>query len=275
LISYAGWHVAERFWPAQSGHKVAGILRNLGATLAYLAIGPSTKFFAASCATQLVQFSGGPYIGLDLAGWSAMLPPLVGYLLLSPFALLPLFLTDFFYYWWHRLQHSSAWLWEQHKLHHTDVELNVTTSLRHHWLEDTFRVFFVTLPLGVLFKITPAQAGFLGVALGQWGWLIHANVRMPFGPLTDMFGGPQYHRIHHSIEPQHGNLNYATFFPFWDRLFGTYYGPDPGEWPPTGVQGEDGKLATTEVVFGPFMAWGRMSRASAVARLAASFRARA
>ena len=52
LISYAGWHVAERFWPAQSGHKVAGILRNLGATLAYLAIGPSTKFFAASCAIE-------------------------------------------------------------------------------------------------------------------------------------------------------------------------------------------------------------------------------
>src|SRR5207248_9190433 len=48
---------------------------------------------------------------------------------------LALIANDFFYYWFHRLQHSSKWLWAEHELHHSDEHVNVTTSLRHHWLE--------------------------------------------------------------------------------------------------------------------------------------------
>ncbi|MGZ8396913.1 MAG: sterol desaturase family protein [Rhodoplanes sp.] len=57
------------------------------------------------------------------------------------------------------------------------------------------------------------------------------------GPLTAVFGGPQYHRIHHSIERAHWNKNYAAFFPVWDQVFGTQHRPGPQEWPKTGIEG--------------------------------------
>jgi sterol desaturase/sphingolipid hydroxylase (fatty acid hydroxylase superfamily) len=50
--------------------------------------------------------------------------------------------------------------------------------------------------------------------------------------------GPQIHRIHHSVLPQHRDKNYAVWFPLWDVLFGTYYHPARDEFPPTGVKGE-------------------------------------
>ncbi len=68
-----------------------------------------------------------------------------------------------------------------------------------------------------------------------WGFVNHANVRIDFGPLTGVIAGPQWHRIHHSTDPHHRDRNFATFFPFIDRLFGTYYAPAVGEYPATGL----------------------------------------
>jgi sterol desaturase/sphingolipid hydroxylase (fatty acid hydroxylase superfamily) len=55
-----------------------------------------------------------------------------------------------------------------------------------------------------------------------------------FGAATPLLAGPQWHRIHHSTQPEHANRNFAAFFPFLDTLFGTYYAPRAGEYPPTG-----------------------------------------
>jgi len=68
--------------------------------------------------------------------------------------------------------------------------------------------------------------------------LIHANVRTNFGPLGHIFVSPQFHRIHHSIELRHRDLNFGVALTIWDRLFGTMYrGRD--EYPETGVDGVD------------------------------------
>ena len=79
------------------------------------------------------------------------------------------FVYDFFYYWFHRLQHGSPFLWAQHKLHHSEVSLNATTALRHHWLEDLLRVFFIVLPMSMAFDLKPVGAGFVAFVVGVCG----------------------------------------------------------------------------------------------------------
>jgi sterol desaturase/sphingolipid hydroxylase (fatty acid hydroxylase superfamily) len=142
---------------------------------------------------------------------------------------------DFFYYWFHRGQHTIGLLWRQHRLHHSEKSLNVTSTLRHHWLEEPLRAFLMLLPMGILFQINPSQLTWLWSTLMLWGYFIHMNVRLQLGPLTPVIAGPQLHRLHHSFAPEHQDKNYAAFFPIWDILFGTYVAPKRNEFPVTGL----------------------------------------
>ena len=171
---------------------------------------------------------------------------------------------DFFYYWWHRAQHELPWLWPQHELHHSDTALNVTTSLRHHWLEDPLRVFAMSLPLGFAFHFKPASVPWIATLVGLWPFFIHTNLRLELGWLTPVVAGPQYHRLHHSVEAQHINHNYAAFFPVWDIVFGTAVMPRRGEFPRTGVpRGEPRGVG--EALAGPFIEWRRLLKRRASA----------
>jgi sterol desaturase/sphingolipid hydroxylase (fatty acid hydroxylase superfamily) len=54
---------------------------------------------------------------------------------------------------------------------------------------------------------------------------LHSNVRWTFGPLRYVFASPTYHRWHHTSEAEGIDRNYATIFPLWDLLFGTFHLP--------------------------------------------------
>lgn len=168
--------------------------------------------------------------------------------------LLGMLIHDFFYYWFHRLQHST-FLWEQHKLHHSDAHFSAMTSMRGHWLEMSLQVILVTLPIALIFNLTKMQTFLAGLIIQQHVIFIHANLRISYGPLTRLIYGPQTHRIHHSIKPEHHDKNFAVFFPIWDIVFGTYYHPKPGEFAETGVEGSPSLLAWKDLLFGPFIAW--------------------
>jgi sterol desaturase/sphingolipid hydroxylase (fatty acid hydroxylase superfamily) len=176
--------------------------------------------------------------------------------LLLPF--FPLLVFDFFYYWHHRLQHTVPSFWVIHRLHHSTESVNALASFRHHWLEEPMRVFTMTIPMALLFDITPVQGAWIAFALGQLGVFIHANLRIPFGRLTPLFTGPQLHRLHHSYKPEHLNKNYSAIFPVWDILFGTYCSPKRGEWPATGLgaAAQHPDSVVYETAF-PFLAWRR------------------
>ena len=144
--------------------------------------------------------------------------------------------ADVCYYWAHRLQHEWPLLWRTHRLHHSDTALNASTTLRTHWLEEPVKILVITVPVHLLFEVPPMVTGFMGLLVGGWLFLIHANVRIGFGRAGHwLLVSPQVHRIHHSRLPQHRDRNYALFFPAIDRLFGTWYEPAPGEYPPTGL----------------------------------------
>ncbi|MCB1561677.1 MAG: sterol desaturase family protein [Xanthomonadales bacterium] len=166
-----------------------------------------------------------------------------------------LLIMDFFYYWFHRAQHLVPALWAQHKLHHSETSLNITTSSRHHWLEEPFRVFAMWLPIGLLFQQRPMTIAWLWSFFLLWGYVIHLNVRLPLGPLTPVLCGPQLHRIHHSRLPEHADRNFAAFFPIFDLLFGTYCRPDRNTYPATGLHDGEDLNGVFRSSLSPFRDW--------------------
>jgi sterol desaturase/sphingolipid hydroxylase (fatty acid hydroxylase superfamily) len=170
------------------------------------------------------------------------------------FALTFAIVWDFWQYTLHRLQHASPILWETHRFHHSDVAVNATTQGRHHLLSHLLNLVW-HMPIVFLFgALSPhALAGFL--LFRCWGFVNHANVRLGFGPLTGVIAGPQWHRIHHSIDPHHRDRNFATFFPFIDRLFGTYYAPAVGEYPATGLDEAEPHSFVGQATYAPLANW--------------------
>lgn len=163
---------------------------------------------------------------------------------------------DLWQYWLHRLQHGVPVLWETHKFHHSETALNSTTQARHHIFHHALTIIFY-LPVLLIVGGSSPHA-FVGFALFRvWGFVNHANIRIRFGLLTPLISGPQWHRIHHSTVEAHRDRNFATFFPFIDIIFGTYYRPLKHEFPPTGLVDEERSNPWAEATFEPFLSWAR------------------
>jgi sterol desaturase/sphingolipid hydroxylase (fatty acid hydroxylase superfamily) len=167
-------------------------------------------------------------------------------------------MRDFFYYWFHRLQHKSKWLWPQHALHHSEEHVNITTAVRHHWLEVPLTVIFVDFPLLVLLKPPIVTLGFVTGILALTGLVNHLNLKLGFVPLNWIISTPQLHRIHHSKLEEHLDKNFTTFFPVWDILFGTYYSPRKNEYPPTGLASGERVTTIKHALLFPFLAWRKL-----------------
>jgi sterol desaturase/sphingolipid hydroxylase (fatty acid hydroxylase superfamily) len=180
-----------------------------------------------------------------------------------------LVVEDFFFYWYHRLEHKSKWLWQIHKLHHMDRELDVLTDVRHNWLESAVTSLFASVPMMILFKFDHIDPFKLGATAGVLitvlqtaiGNLNHFNARWHFGRVGWLINGPQMHRIHHSRLEGHRDTNFVGFFTPWDIVFGTYYDPAQDEFPPTGVEGEPAVQSVWEAHTLSVREWWSMFRA--------------
>lgn len=247
LMAFA---ILERVIPATPKQPLWAYLLNLRISILYIFI--SFYYLGSINASIIEQFQRHFGSGLlDLrfsAGHNIIIQVMAG--------LLAVIVSDFFYYWFHRLQHTIPVLWAQHKVHHLDEHLNASSSMRVHWLEELFRLPFIAIPLAIFFKLDPMPTGIFGILFASWGYFIHANIRLELGVFTRFIGAPQVHRIHHSIEEQHFNKNYAAFFPIWDVIFRTYYHPKPGEFPRTGIAGERLSKARDAALL-PFDVWMR------------------
>jgi sterol desaturase/sphingolipid hydroxylase (fatty acid hydroxylase superfamily) len=178
------------------------------------------------------------------------------------------FLGDLSYYWWHRAQHTIPFLWEMHKLHHSDENLNTTTIFRSHFLEPAGQALFRGLSIGLIFDVTSGPQTLLaaiagGLMLGLWDFFIHANVRIDaLYRLPPFFSNPQFHWIHHSKLPQHQNKNYSIWLPLFDVAFGSYYKAGKDEYPPTGLSSGEKIDTLWEAQVGPLKTWAQAIRAS-------------
>ena len=133
-------------------------------------------------------------------------------------------ILDLAIYLQHVLFHAVPALWRLHRMHHADLEFDVSTGLRFHPIEIVLSMlikFAVVAALGA-----PALSVLVfEVLLNATSMFNHANVRIPLGidrVLRWLLVTPDMHRVHHSILARETNSNFGFNLPWWDRLFGTY-----------------------------------------------------
>ena len=147
-----------------------------------------------------------------------------------------LLLVDFGYWVQHVINHKVPFLWKLHSVHHSQQELNFFSDFRYHPLEYVVRHTFITIPFLFLAVNPPVIAAF-AVVKEWYSRFYHGNIRTNLGPLKYLLVTPQSHRVHHSFEERHRDLNFGAIFSFWDFLFRTQYrGFD--EYPATGITEE-------------------------------------
>jgi len=131
---------------------------------------------------------------------------------------------DLVIYAQHVVLHMVPLLWPLHRVHHADVEVDVTTGFRFHPLEIFLSLAIKGVVVVVLGAPVAAVVAF-EVLLSATSLFNHANVRLPRGVeriLRAVVVTPDMHRVHHSIERQERDSNFGFNLPWWDRLFGTY-----------------------------------------------------
>lgn len=142
-------------------------------------------------------------------------------------------ISDFMFYWSHRIRHEVRWFWYFHAIHHSQRHLNPATTHRTHPFESIISGAIRTIPIAFVGGSYPAWVLF-AVLNNFWGYFIHSNTRSNLGWLGYFIVSPQYHRVHHSRLPEHFDVNYGERLTIWDKLFGSYC-PDREIYPPTGI----------------------------------------
>ncbi|MEO8141718.1 MAG: sterol desaturase family protein [Sphingomicrobium sp.] len=138
--------------------------------------------------------------------------------------LLAIVLLDLAIYAQHVMFHRVPLLWRLHRMHHADLDIDVTTGVRFHPVEILLSMVIkiaVVMGLGA-----PALAVLIfEVLLNATSMFNHSNVWMPAGVdrlLRRILVTPDMHRVHHSIVARETHSNFGFNLPWWDRMFGTY-----------------------------------------------------
>jgi sterol desaturase/sphingolipid hydroxylase (fatty acid hydroxylase superfamily) len=152
----------------------------------------------------------GLFQALDAPAWLAVVASVI--------------LLDLAIYLQHVLFHAVPVLWRLHRMHHADLEFDVTTGVRFDPIEI---LLSMGIKLGVVAALgTPAVAVLLfEVLLNATSMFNHGNVRL--SPKLDrvlrwIVVTPEMHRVHHSVVPRETNSNFGFNLPWWDRMSGTY-----------------------------------------------------
>jgi alkylglycerol monooxygenase len=136
-----------------------------------------------------------------------------------------LVLADFLYYVYHRAGHRHALFWSIHGIHHQHVALNSSVGLRLEWFADPYAaLFFSMMPLAGV----DAATGFAAIAVLSLYTLTAHAVVLP-RPTWGIFITPAIHGSHHSRDARYFGKNYGAMLGIWDRLFGTWLEPPPGD----------------------------------------------
>ena len=147
---------------------------------------------------------------LDLPHWLAIV---LGVLVL-----------DLVIYLQHVLFHAVPTLWRLHRMHHADLDIDVTTGARFHPVEIVASMAIKVATVAALGAPMAAVLAF-EILLNATSMFNHGNIRLPPGldrVLRWFVVTPDMHRVHHSIVPRETNSNFGFNMPWWDRLFGTY-----------------------------------------------------
>ncbi len=168
-----------------------------------------------------------PVLAVGVAGWAQAHGLGLFHWLNAPLSLAilaSLVLLDLAIYVQHVAFHKVPLLWRLHRMHHTDLDFDVTTALRFHPLEIVLSML-IKWAVVVLLGTPPVAVLLFEVILNATAMFNHSNVRLPLEldrTLRWVLGTPDMHRVHHSVRPEETDSNFGFNLPWWDRLFGTY-----------------------------------------------------
>lgn len=204
-------------WESVAARRVRSVARlrrwpaNLGVALLSSLL---TRAVAPAGAVGFALFAEARGWGLlQLVAWPAWLEGTVAIAAL-----------DFAIYAQHRAFHLVPVLWRLHRMHHADVDVDVTTGARFHPVEILLSLGLKCLVVGVLGA--PAVSVLIfEVLLNATAMFNHSNVRVPEAVervLRWFIVTPDLHRVHHSVLRRETDSNFGFNLPWWDWLFGTY-----------------------------------------------------
>ena len=132
-------------------------------------------------------------------------------------------LLDYTNYFWHVLTHRVPFLYRMHQVHHSDMDMDVTTGFRFHFGEQVFSILYRGGMIALIGVPADLVLGYEAVFEGCTAFH-HSNLRLPGKlerALDKVMITPRAHGIHHSIVEKEFNSNFGVIFPFWDMLQGT------------------------------------------------------
>lgn len=217
LIVFLGVLVAMAVWELAAPRRRQEIPRvirwtnNLGlVVIDTIVLRLSFPILAVGLAVIARDRGWGLFNIIDAPGWVTVLVSIV--------------ILDLVIYLQHVMFHAVPALWRLHRMHHADLEFDVTTGLRFHPVEI---LLSMGIKLAVVMALGPPAVAVLifEVLLNATAMFNHSNIRLPM--LVDRFlrlivVTPDMHRVHHSIRPEETNSNFGFNLPWWDRLLGTY-----------------------------------------------------
>lgn len=163
-----------------------------------------------SLAAMAQHESWGLFNRIGLKGW--------------PELLISLALLDLLVYLQHRLFHRIPLFWRLHRMHHTDLDLDVSSGNRFHPIEIALSLL-IKMVVVLLLGISPVAVLLFEIILNASSMFNHANLALPL-PLDRWLRlflvTPDMHRVHHSVIPSETDSNFGFCQPWWDRLLGTY-----------------------------------------------------
>jgi sterol desaturase/sphingolipid hydroxylase (fatty acid hydroxylase superfamily) len=133
-------------------------------------------------------------------------------------------ILDFIIYLQHVMVHAVPAFWRLHRLHHADLDYDLTTGARFHPLEIILSMVIKFAAIVVLGPSVVAVIVF-EVILNAMAMFNHGNIRLPLAldkVLRLFVVTPDMHRVHHSVEDDEANSNFGFNLSLWDRIFGTY-----------------------------------------------------
>ncbi|SIN81020.1 sterol desaturase family protein [Salinivibrio sp. ES.052] len=128
---------------------------------------------------------------------------------------------DFCYYWFHRASHRVRWMWAAHVVHHSSERMNFSTAFRQSLMYPLAGMWLFWLPL-VVIGFPPQWVVFVVLLNLGLQFFVHTQWIKTLGPVEWIFNTPSHHRVHHGVNPQYIDKNYAGILIIWDKLFGTF-----------------------------------------------------
>ena len=229
LVAFAGVLLALVGWELVSPRRARAVGRrarwpgNLAVVGLYTILARVLFPLGAAGAALWAETAGvGLFNAVEVPAWAAFV--------------LSILLLDLAIYGQHVVFHRVPALWRLHRVHHADLDVDVTTGVRFHPFEIVLSML-IKVALVVALGAPALAVIVFEVVLNATSMFNHANVAIPVGvdrALRTVLVTPDMHRIHHSVRPEETDSNFGFNVPWWDRLFRTYR-----------AEPKDGQLAMT------------------------------